>query len=109
MSSLFLTLAFLDVGGGEMLLIFFVVLMLFGGQKLPEFARGLGKSIREFKKATAGVEDQIKRAIEEEPAPVRSAAKAPVHTPTAVIEPIDDSAPKPADTALPPPPEKPAV
>lgn len=109
MSSLFLSLAFLDVGGGEMMLIFFVVLMLFGGQKLPEFARGLGKSIREFKKATAGVEDQIKRAIEEDPAPARPAVKAPAHTSPAIIEPIDDSAAKPADTALPPPPEKPAV
>ena len=86
-----------------MLLIFFVVLMLFGGQKLPEFARGLGKSIREFKKATAGVEDQIKRAIEE-PAPARPTVKPP-----ATIEPIDDTPAKPADNTTPPPPEKPAV
>ena len=35
-----------------------IVLVLFGGQKLPEFARGLGKSIREFKKAAAGVEEE---------------------------------------------------
>ena len=104
MSSLFLTLAFLDVGGGEMMLIFFIVLMLFGGQKLPEFARGLGKSIREFKKATAGVEDEIKRAMEE-PAP----AKAPRYTPPAAIEPAAEDPAKPADNATPPPPEKPAV
>lgn len=101
-------LAFLDVGGGEMLLIFFVVLMLFGGRKLPEFARGLGKSIREFKKATAGVEDQIKRAIEE-PAPARAAAKTPAHTPPATIEPADDTPANPADNTTPPPPEKPTV
>jgi len=49
-----------------MVLIFVVVLVLFGGQKLPEFARGLGKSIREFKKAAAGVEEEFKRALEED-------------------------------------------
>lgn len=61
------SLAFIDgVGAPEMVLIFVVVLVLFGGQKLPEFARGLGKSIREFKKAAAGVEEEFKRALEED-------------------------------------------
>jgi len=80
MSSLLLSLAFIEgLGGGEMLLIFFVILLLFGGQRMPELARGLGKSIREFKKATAGVEEQIKRAMDDEPdtKPVR---KPPVYT-----------------------------
>jgi len=54
------------LGGPEMMLIFVVILMLFGGQKLPEFARGIGKSMREFKKAAAGVEDEFKRAMEED-------------------------------------------
>ena len=40
-----------DVGIPELLLISFVILLLFGGQKLPEIARSLGKSIGEFKKA----------------------------------------------------------
>ena len=49
-------LAFIEgLGGMEMLLIFVIVLMLFGGDKLPEFARGLGKTMREFKKAASGV------------------------------------------------------
>ena len=61
------SLAFIDgVGTPEMVMIFIVVLVLFGGQKLPEFARGLGKSIKEFKKAAAGVEEEFKRAIEED-------------------------------------------
>ena len=61
------SLAFIDgLGGPEMVLIFVIVLVLFGGQKLPEFARGLGKSIREFKKAAAGVEEEFKRALEED-------------------------------------------
>ena len=39
-------------GGPELLVILFVVLLIFGGRKLPELAQGLGKGIREFKKAT---------------------------------------------------------
>lgn len=60
-------LAFIDgLGGAEMLLIFVIVLMLFGGDKLPEFARGLGKTMREFKKAASGVEEEFRRAMEED-------------------------------------------
>ena len=59
------SLAFIEgIGGPELMMIFFVILLLFGGQKLPELARGLGKSVREFKKATAGVEEEIKKAME---------------------------------------------
>jgi len=67
--SSFFPLAFLDVGMPELILILFVALLLFGGKKLPELAKGLGQSIREFKKATAGVEEEIKRAIEAAPEP----------------------------------------
>ena len=42
----------LGLGGPEVLLIFAVLLLLFGGSKLPELAKGLGKSIREFKQAS---------------------------------------------------------
>src|SRR3954466_15061144 len=67
MDMAFASLAFIDgLGTPEMMLIFVIVLVLFGGQKLPEFARGLGKSIREFKKAAAGVEEEFKRALEED-------------------------------------------
>jgi sec-independent protein translocase protein TatA len=61
------TIAFMEgLGAPEMMLIFVVVLVLFGGNKLPEFARGLGKSMREFKKAAAGVEEEFKRAMEDD-------------------------------------------
>ena len=63
-----LSFAFIEgIGGPELLMIMFVVLLLFGGQKLPELAKGLGKSLREFKKAASGVEEECKRAIEETP------------------------------------------
>ena len=42
------------IGSGELLVILCVILLLFGGKKLPEFAKNLGKGIREFKKAAQG-------------------------------------------------------
>lgn len=57
------TLLFLNMGTPEILVIMFVVLLLFGGKKLPELARGLGKGIREFKDATDGVKREIHNNI----------------------------------------------
>lgn len=56
-------LEFLNMGGSEIVLILVVVLLLFGGKKLPELARGLGKGIREFKDASEGVKREIHRNI----------------------------------------------
>lgn len=56
-------LDFLNMGGGEIALIMVAVLLLFGGKKLPELARGLGKGIREFKDASEGVKREIHRNI----------------------------------------------
>ena len=57
------TLLFLNMGTPEILVIFVVVLLLFGGKKLPELARGLGKGIREFKDASDGVKREIHNNI----------------------------------------------
>lgn len=48
-----------SVGMPELIIIFLVVLLLFGSKRLPELARGLGKGIREFKKATSGLRDEL--------------------------------------------------
>ncbi|SDO49602.1 sec-independent protein translocase protein TatA [Pedobacter steynii] len=56
-------LEFLNMGSGEIILILAVVLLLFGGKKLPELARGLGKGIRDFKDASEGVKREIHRNI----------------------------------------------
>jgi sec-independent protein translocase protein TatA len=60
LSSVFL---FLNIGTGEMVLILFAALMLFGGNKLPELARGLGKGIRDFKDASEDVKREINNQI----------------------------------------------
>jgi sec-independent protein translocase protein TatA len=52
------------LGGQELILILFVVLLFFGPQKLPELMRGLGKGMREFKKAQEDFEDEINKAAE---------------------------------------------
>jgi sec-independent protein translocase protein TatA len=49
-----------NFGGQEMLVVFLVVLLLFGAKKLPELARGVGKSMGEFKKARDEFEREIK-------------------------------------------------
>lgn len=53
-------------GGSEMIVILLVILLLFGAKRLPELAKGLGKSIMEFKKATSDVEESIRDAMKEE-------------------------------------------
>lgn len=61
------------LGGQELILILLIILLLFGAQKLPELAKGLGKGIKEFKKAQADIEDQFKNAVDETPKKEKSA------------------------------------
>lgn len=56
-------LLFLNIGSGEMVVIVFAALLLFGGKKLPEIARGLGKGIRDFKDASEDVKREINNQI----------------------------------------------
>jgi sec-independent protein translocase protein TatA len=69
MNNLFLL--FGSLGGSELTIILVVVLLLFGGKKIPELMRGLGRGIREFNNARANIETEIKDGIrdaEREPA-----------------------------------------
>jgi sec-independent protein translocase protein TatA len=77
------------LGFGELLLIFAVLLMLFGAKRLPEVASGMGKGIRDFKRAINGLDEQ---ALQASQAP----ALQPQQTPApAVAAPAAES--KPAD------------
>ena len=54
-----------NLGTGELLIIFLVILLLFGAKKLPELARGLGKGINEFKDAVNSGKEHIMDATDE--------------------------------------------
>jgi sec-independent protein translocase protein TatA len=56
-----LSLAFLSMPrGGEWIIILLVVLIAFGGKKIPELMKGVGKGIKGFKEGLKGIEDEIK-------------------------------------------------
>jgi sec-independent protein translocase protein TatA len=51
------TLLFLGIGGQEIILIALLVLLFFGGKKIPEMMRGLGKGVKSFKEGINGLDD----------------------------------------------------
>ncbi len=53
------------LGGQEILIIAFIVLLLFGGKKLPELMKGMGKGIKEFNNAKASIESEVKDSIKD--------------------------------------------
>jgi len=55
------------LGGFEIFVIIFALLLLFGAKKIPELARGMGKGIREFKDATKEIKDDIEKGLDEKP------------------------------------------
>jgi len=57
------------LGWPEIIGILIIVLVLFGAKRVPELMRGMGHGIKEFKKATRDVQDEVQRAIEDEPPP----------------------------------------
>ena len=58
-------LAFINLGTGEIVAIVLVVLLLFGGKKIPELMRGLGKGVKSFKQGMNEVEEEIKKPLED--------------------------------------------
>ena len=53
------------LGGYEVVVVLFVIVLLFGGRKIPELMRGLGKGIREFNNARATIESEKKEGMKE--------------------------------------------
>jgi sec-independent protein translocase protein TatA len=58
------TLFAFTLGGPEIFIIVFAILLLFGAKKIPELARGMGKGIREFKDATKEIKDEIEESVD---------------------------------------------
>ena len=55
----------MSVGPWQVIIIILAIIILFGGKKLPELFRGLGQGLKEFKKATHEIKDEVKSAAEE--------------------------------------------
>ncbi len=88
------------IGGPELMMIMFVMLLLFGADKLPGLAKGIGKSVREFKKAASGVEEEVRRAMEQpdEPQPKKFPPNPPP-PPGTIQQAAPSSAPPPPPPA----------
>ncbi len=63
-------------GGGEWVWLILIVVIFFGGRKIPELARGLGKGIREFNDAKEGVKKEIESGMNDKPANTNSSTAA---------------------------------
>ena len=55
----------MSLGPWEIVLILLVIILIFGGKKIPELARGLGKGLREFKKTTREIKDEVDTVTED--------------------------------------------
>lgn len=53
------------LGYGELIVIALIILLIFGGKKIPELMRGLGRGVREFKDASSKIKDEFKEGVEE--------------------------------------------
>ena len=107
-----------SVGTPEILLILVIALLLFGPQKLPELGKSLGRAIREFKKASAELQETIEREVEDVSRQVKDqppphAASPSSSLPPGAMPPPSMPTPAPAPTATeaaknePPPPVEP--
>lgn len=56
-------LLFLNLGAGEIIIIALIVLLLFGGKKIPELMHGIGKGVKSFKEGMSDIENEIKRDV----------------------------------------------
>ena len=59
----------LMIGAPEIIFIVLIVLLLFGGKKIPELMRGMGKGVKMFKQGMHDIEDEVKRPLDEQQTP----------------------------------------
>ena len=85
---------FAMLNGWEVVAILAVVLILFGAKRLPELAKGLGQGIKEFKKSSREIQDEIQQAIDVDapPPPPRRVTTPPAEATTARTETVPQSA-----------------
>jgi sec-independent protein translocase protein TatA len=83
------------LGGGELMVVLVVALILFGSKRIPEFAKGIGQAMKEFKKASSDVSYEIHNALNQETPPPPSP---PPAKQIAAPEPVAPESATPADT-----------
>ena len=59
------TLLFLNLGGGEVMIVVLVIILFFGSKGVPDIARGLGRGIREFKDATKDIQNDLEEGMKD--------------------------------------------
>lgn len=89
-----------NIGPAELLVILVIALLVFGPKKLPELGKSLGSGIREFRRSTAGLKEELEGSLRE---PSASSGPAPVQTVVAqaVVPPVAPAVP--AQAVVPPP------
>jgi len=60
-----MVLLFLNLGGGEIFVVLMVVLLFFGSKRIPEFARNLGRGMRQFRNATNDIQQDITDSVKD--------------------------------------------
>ncbi|MFC4637590.1 Sec-independent protein translocase subunit TatA/TatB [Deinococcus hohokamensis] len=88
-----------NIGAGELLIILLVALMVFGPRKLPELGKSLGAGLREFRKSTQGLKEELEGSFRE---PAQAPGPAPVQTIHATVDPRAVAPVVPAQAVIPP-------
>lgn len=99
-----------NIGPAELLVILVIALLVFGPKKLPELGKSLGAGIREFRRGTAGLKEELEGSLREAPPTAAAQPAAPVQTVVAqaVVPPVatpvetEPAAPRPASELVPP-------
>jgi len=95
------SLAVLGLSGGELIIVLVAILVLFGAKRIPEFAKGLGQGIKEFKKASNEVTQEFQNAMDDhnysKPAPP-AAPQIEQQTPSPNVAPQDNAQKTPPST-----------
>ena len=87
--------ALMGLGGWEMVIVVIAILLLFAAKKIPELAKGLGTGIKEFKKATREVTDEIQNSVDDKSASQNKSTLPAPPAPSRADLPVSQSTPPP--------------
>ena len=90
-----------NIGAPELILILIVALVVFGPRKLPELGKSLGAGLREFRKSTQGLKEELEGSFKEAPTPPGPAAVQTIHVPLVQPEGTVAAQPAPANAVTP--------